>query len=277
LKLNPICPDGLTTQYPFSVKPDKKIIKEDIFAIYRSHYEDTPYHTAGERCKYTAGPWLNPHRCNTENYDLGGDVGEGKDLEGAWERPICHYYIGMAYLTETRGLVNKQDKDDIKPITWATEGTPCGSMYMPIIASMGVYEGFTKSTSHNYDSEKLWWIFNDIQRSMELMYCHIHDRWVEKRNELDQITNAVIAKIKELDDDGSFANEDCRNELIRYYADLKVELQRFYSDMKVEYNQYMKSQPGNWAEQIGYGGKWITETVDEWKKGPKTYDFESKL
>ncbi len=59
LGLSPWVEDGYTTTYPFSIEPKNKLSLEQVFGLYRDHYEGTEFDlTKG----IAAGPYGDPHR-----------------------------------------------------------------------------------------------------------------------------------------------------------------------------------------------------------------------
>ncbi|GHV28713.1 hypothetical protein FACS1894167_06530 [Synergistales bacterium] len=99
LGLSPWVKNGLTRDYPFTVKPDKKFERADIERIYRDHYEGTEFDmTKG----FAAGPFGNPTRYLGPN-DGHGDVGTpDNNMAGAWERPISMFYEGYSFINQVK-------------------------------------------------------------------------------------------------------------------------------------------------------------------------------
>jgi len=255
--------NGLTYEYPFTIKPDEKITLEKIQSIYRDHYEGTEFDLSKG---LTAGPWKYPHRANTMKYDLSGDIGIG-NIDGAWERPICHYYTGYAFINE---LNPAQINPYIGQYCWLSLGTPCSSQYIPLLVD-DVNERFTKTLPNIYDEDKAWWIFNRVQESVSHMYSHK----IKLVNELQQIIDKrfkrMIRKVSNfIINDNIYREFD--NEQYRCLDDWK----ELYIKISVMYNQTFKLQY-NSVESIGYinadetASDWLDYMTTEWRNGPIHY------
>jgi dipeptidase len=248
--------EGLTRAYPFAVKVRTPKSWRDIAAVHRDHYEGTEFDlTKG----LTAGPWGNPHRANTHGFDLGGDVGEATDLKGAWERPICHYYIGYAYVVECGP----------KPICLLAHGTPGESLFVPLAVGK-LPKGYAKVSTHKFNLDEAWWVYNRVEQMCEFRYCYAIDD-VKKRQELDELETISLCKnwIATLPFDAA-------KERIRLRAEeLQARWKQLYYDLIVRYNQMFynveQDEPNTWAFTLGYPETWLTESTTEWLTGPKQY------
>ena len=90
---------GYATDYPFSVSPSRPLHLEEVFDLYRDHYEGTEFDlTKG----IAAGPYGDPHRF-AGPYD-GAQNGPTADphLRAAWERPVSVFYQGYTFVNQVR-------------------------------------------------------------------------------------------------------------------------------------------------------------------------------
>jgi dipeptidase len=275
LDLSPVVTDSLA-KYPEFVVPDRKLTKEDLFKLHSSHYEGTKYDIA-QKTKLTAGPWGNPHRANTEGYDLGGDCGTGKVLEGAWERPICHYYIGQVWVCEPGAL--KFADGNVANLVWSCAGTPCTGIFIPISPNVGVPHMLIRATSTVYDWSKFWWVANEIQTLADSRYAfNLEDHTGGMREDIENRREEIYDSINSMFSEivgGTL--RDSWSEWSSMYDKIMDAWRELYKDLRVKWNQYFKNTNEEWAEQIGYPPEWIDGIVEEWRDGPKTYDFESNL
>jgi len=69
---SPWVDNGFTKEYPFSIKPDKKLSLRDVMDLYRDYYQDTEF---DQSKGITAGPFECPYRY-TGPMDAGGDIGD---------------------------------------------------------------------------------------------------------------------------------------------------------------------------------------------------------
>ena len=136
------------TMQPFSVKPDRPISREDLFRIYRDHYEGTQFDlTKGA----AAGPWGNPnhHRPTAE-----------EESTGAWERAISMVDTGYAYICEP------------DEICWMAMGRPAEVPFVPLAVAEPPRE-FSQGSPMEFDPEGCaWWRYNLVSQFAELRYCH---------------------------------------------------------------------------------------------------------
>ena len=121
---SPWVKDGFTKDYPFSVKPDRKLGVRDLMRLHRDHYEGTEFDlTKGN----AAGPFGYPDRYYGP-YDGAGDVGDPKrKLEGAWERPLSVTYCGYVFVNQARGWL----PDPIGGRMWLGLDKPADTLFLP--------------------------------------------------------------------------------------------------------------------------------------------------
>ncbi|GHV82842.1 dipeptidase [Spirochaetia bacterium] len=166
LALNPWVQDGqggLTKDYPFSVKPDKKLTLASIRALHRDHYNDTEFDlTKGT----AAGAWGNPNRYLGTN-DASGDVGDPhSELIGAWERPIGEYYTNVAFINQVRPDLPYP----INVISWIALDAPSESVFVPLAVAPlpPEYETYDYRV-YNLDGQA-WRIYNLVGEYVNLRY-----------------------------------------------------------------------------------------------------------
>ena len=138
--------------FPFSVKPERKLSVHDIFKIKGDYYEGTEYDlTEGP----AAGPWGNPLRYANRG-------------EGSWERSInmhrtCYVHIGQ---------VKDWLPDSIKGISWFGYGAPDSTYIVPLWPAMEELPEFysTGSRFNDFRRDSGWWINTYVQQMTELRY-----------------------------------------------------------------------------------------------------------
>lgn len=146
LKLSPDLP---LHDYPFSVKPDKKLTLQDIFAIYRDHYEGTFLDmTKG----VAAGPFGNPNRYPRLSFRV-----EGKSYRFA--RPLESYHCDYVSLCVSRSWL----PDPIGGVLWLGLGESDTTCFMPIY--IGVNElpkSLTVGNHWELNRESARWAFDYV-------------------------------------------------------------------------------------------------------------------
>lgn len=163
LAFSPWVEDTYTRYYPFSVKPNRKLTREEIFGLYRDHYEGTEFDmTKG----VAAGPYGDPHRF-TGYYDgLQNNVGDGRAVKrGAWERSISIFYQGYTYVLESR----PETPPELGAIMWLGPDVSYTTVYTPFWAgaaglpdSEGLPVSYQTGNPREYDPEIAFWVFDFI-------------------------------------------------------------------------------------------------------------------
>jgi dipeptidase len=145
--------DPSARKYPFSVKPDKKVSVSDITAIYRDHYEGTPFDlTKG----LAAGPFGSPDRYATQY-----------DVPGSWERAISIYRCCYSYVTQSRASL----PDPVGGVVWFAWDVAQTSCYMPLYgANTALPAGFDIGWVGQFDRKSAFWAFNFASNWVDLRY-----------------------------------------------------------------------------------------------------------
>jgi len=124
---SPWVKDGFTKDYPFSVKPDKKLGVRDVMALHRDHYEGTEFDmTKG----LAAGPFGSPYRYIGKYDGAQNNVSNRSNMWGAWERPISVFYCGYVYVNQARSWL----PDEIGGVTWFGPDKPYLTCFVPFYA-----------------------------------------------------------------------------------------------------------------------------------------------
>ncbi|PIE55238.1 MAG: peptidase C69 [Dethiosulfovibrio peptidovorans] len=144
----------LTSQegdYPFSVKPDKKMSVQDVMAIFRDHLEGTDYDlTKG----MAAGPFGNPNRWPTPK-DVRPENRKDKD----WPRAISMFRCSYSFVAQCRDWL----PDPIGGLLWFGEDAPDTTCYVPLYCGVTkVPAGWSQGKRHEFDPNSAWWAFNFV-------------------------------------------------------------------------------------------------------------------
>lgn len=115
--------DPFGSDYPFSVKAERKLSLDDIAALHRDHYEGTPFdQTKG----LAAGPFGNPNRYDSAARQ--GDLSQGEAESGGFERSISIFRATQSFLTQSRSWLPEGFGAKLH---WATYA-PHASIYTPV-------------------------------------------------------------------------------------------------------------------------------------------------
>ncbi len=274
MKLSPWAKDGYTKQYPFSIKPDKKLAVHDVIGLYRDYYQSTEFdQTKG----VTAGPFGSPYRYPGP-MDAGNDTGKLTGHKGAWERPLSIYRAGYTYVAQARDWL----PDPIGGLFWFAPDEAMSSVVTPFY--VGAYDPVPKpyytGFSDKFDQESVWWAFNFVSNWAAIKYSYIIKDIKAKQNELEleaiEATKVIEKQALEVyKKDPAQAKimlaEFSRNNAMNVYKiwwDLAWRLVAKYSDGYVNEAEKM-------AQEVGYPQEWYEKS--EWKNGPIRYEKPEKM
>ncbi len=187
LKLNPNAEN-----YPFSIKPDKKISLEDIVMVFKDYYEGTPYNMArnikatDSEGKTTISPLANPFmpydQLEISNvsggwYSVNHDSGNIRFLG---ERTIARWYTMYATIIQCRDWL----PNEIGGVVWLAQDNVATSIYIPVYCSVtDLPESYkTPGRVNGYTRESAWWAFNRLGTLAA-------QRWGDMRHDVDDVWN----------------------------------------------------------------------------------------
>jgi dipeptidase len=180
--------------YPFSVKPDKKVSLEDLVMVFKDYYEGTPYDmtrnikATDSDGKTIVSPMANPF--------LPYDQLEISNVSGGWysvdhesgkigflgERTIARWYTMYATIIQCRDWL----PNEIGGVVWLAQDNVATSIYVPVYCSAtdlptsyktpGRINGFTR--------ESAWWAFNRLGTLTA-------QRWGDMRHDVDAVWNPM--------------------------------------------------------------------------------------
>lgn len=167
--------------YPLFIKPDKKINIQDMIALVRDHFHDTPYYT---RNGIAAGPHASPYRWRPVVFSL-----EGSSEQYAWERPISQPQTAFSFVTQARNWL----PDPIGGICWYSVDDTYSTVFMPLYMGMNrMPVSLTIGSSIEFDWNSAYWVFNKVANHAYPLYSlMIPDIKVVQR-ELEDRAHALI-------------------------------------------------------------------------------------
>jgi dipeptidase len=172
------CVEG-AEPYPLFIKPDKKVTIQDMIALIRDHFHDTPYYT-GEGI--AAGPFNNPYRWRPVTFKL-----EGDDTDYSWERPISQPQTAFSFVTQSRNWL----PDPIGGICWYSVDDNHSNVFMPLY--MGMTKMPTSLTIANplrFDWDSAFWTFDLLANYAYGLYGPIIEEIQKEQFRLE--TRAII-------------------------------------------------------------------------------------
>lgn len=170
--------------YPFSVKPDKKVSLEDLVRVFKDYYEGTPFDMCKDMTvtdadgKTIISPLANPH--------LPYDANKLFKINGGWgwrgERTIARWYTMYATIIQCRDWL----PDEVGGVVWLAQDNVATSIYIPVYCSVTDLPVSYKTPGrpNGFTRESAWWAFN---RTGTLAA----QRWGDMRQDVDAVWNPM--------------------------------------------------------------------------------------
>ncbi len=205
--------------YPFSVKPDKKVTKEKLIAIFKDYYEGTPYDmtkditVSDKDGKQVISPLANPF--------MPYDQLAINDVNGGWyhvdkksghidflgERTIARWYTMYGTITQSRDWL----PDEVGGVVWLAQDNIATSVYIPVYANIKQMPApyLVHGRETGYTTTSAWWAFNrlgtlaaqrwgDIRHDVDKKMTAYTDKWGNKAvNEAVKLGDFIWTKYDE--------------------------------------------------------------------------------
>jgi dipeptidase len=270
LGLSPWVSDGgYTTDYPFSVTPRQKLTRADVIALYRDHYEGTPFDlTKG----IAAGPYGDPNRF-IGPYDGAQNNVSTEKLYGAWERAISIFYQGYTYVAQTRPDAPVLTRGVLwygPDVAYTTCFTPFPSkvLQLPQAYQTGDPQKFSRSAA--------WWAFDFVANWARLNFqrmCQVDIQPLQR--ELEERQARLVESWDRQFREGTNAHEltllceKNAGEIVASWWELADSLIARYSDGYI--NSLVQAPQAAAPVPIGYPAQWLG--VSDYRDGPVSYDM----
>jgi len=266
---SPWVEDGFTREYPFSVKPDRKLSVRDVMRLHRDHYEGTEFDlTQG----VAAGPFGYPDRFYGP-YDGAGDVGDpSRKLDGAWERPLSVTYCGYVFVNQARGWLSAP----IGGRMWLGLDKPSDTVFLPFhVGVNGLPRSVEVCDTTKFSRESAWWTINFLANYAGLKYSYMHKEIAALQEQLETafLANLEIVERKALDlhrTDPAKAREFLTDFGERNTAETLAKWWDLAEGLIVKYNDGLLTEGGRIGQPLGYPREWLETT--SWPSGPTTYE-----
>jgi len=247
--------DHYTKEYPFSIKPEKKVSVQDLFAIYRDSLEGTEFdRTVGP----AAGPFGTPGR-------FGGGAGE-KEVKGRWERPVSVKTASYSYIIQVRDWL----PDPIGGLVWYGPDAPNTTCYVPFYC--GIKElpvSYQIGSKHKFTRDSAWWAFDFINNFADLKYSYmikdinaLQEQIEGKQFAMQPAIEAAALELYKKDPDlaKEFLTQYCvnnANDVVAEFWELADLLIAKYNDGRLNIPGVKIGKgvgyPAWWLEQVEYG------------------------
>jgi len=172
--------DPYAENYPFSVKPDKKVGLEDLIVVFQDYYEGTDFNfvkditVTDEDGKTIISPMANPF--------MPYDMNLAFRINGGWgwrgERTIARWYTMYATIIQCRSWL----PDDIGGVAWLALDNVASSIYIPVFAGTTDLPLSYKTPGrvNGYTRESAWWAFNRLGTITA-------KRWNDMRKDIEEV------------------------------------------------------------------------------------------
>jgi len=245
--------DPWALEYPFSVKPEKKVSLQMLKSFHRDYYQGTEFDLSKS---LAAGPFSNPNRFSTRTRPPKGYIG--------WERPISIFRCSYCIIAQTRDWL----PDWIGGLTWFAEDDPKTSCFIPLYGCITkVPEAFEIGRRDKFNRKSAWWAFDFVSNWANLRYSliikDIKKAYTDFESTFPELQPAVEARAKILYEENP---EACREYLTKYSNEMA---QRVVDDwwaladyLIAKYNDgYINlgarreapGYPKEWLDAVGYG------------------------
>ncbi|MBT8224741.1 MAG: dipeptidase [Dactylosporangium sp.] len=259
LCLSPWVDDGYTTAYPFSVAPSRPLALTDVVALYRDHYEGTPF-------DLTRGPAAGPFGDPTRVYDPDADAASSG---GAWERPISVFSQGYTYVNQARPGVPASTAG----LVWFGPDVSYTTCFAPFPVRAPLPWSYQSGSPQVFDRAAAWWAFDFVANWARLNFQRmttVDIRPRQERYEREQL--ATVARWDEAcrgmtaADARAYLAKACEEnatELLRRWWELADTLVAKYS------SGFVNPTDRADARTIGYPAPWLLAVG--YPDGPTTY------
>lgn len=172
-----LTPGSGLQDYPFSVKPEKKLSVRDLELIYSDHLEGTPYDmTKG----LAAGPFGSPARYRPQKpkHHM-----EERKAWASWERAIAVPQCSYSFIAQTRADLPAA----IGGVLWFGLAAPDTTVYAPIYAGVTqLPRNWGDNDRVNFNTHNPWWAFNFVQQWAQHRWDMMYPEIRAKKSELEK-------------------------------------------------------------------------------------------
>lgn len=183
--------DPNAENYPFSVKPEKKVTVQDLLAIFRDSYESTPFDmtrnlvVVNQKGQAVKSPLANPF--------MSSDMRDLMRIQR--ERTICSPTATYLQITQSRSWL----PSPIGGLVWLGYDNPATTPHMPFyIGIRQVPDSFIVDGREKYRRDCAWWSF---RQASKLAYIRYQEMKEDLRKVWLPIEDRAFAKQREIEEE----------------------------------------------------------------------------
>jgi len=174
-------PDTPNVEFPFSVKPDKKISVQDVIKMTRDKHQENPFDPARG---ILGGPFSNPNYFQSFKLD---------DKSYTKPRCICVNNVEYTTVTQCRDWL----PDPVGGIVWLSFGAQDTSCYMPLYAGITeIPESFKIGDHWEFNRKCARWAFDYVDFHTQVMYSYAIE---DVKKAQAKFEDTVLAKTPAID------------------------------------------------------------------------------
>ena len=260
------CVEG-AEPYPLFIKPDRPVTVQDMIALVRDHFNDTPFYTGQG---IASGPFNNPYRWRPLTFTL-----EGDDTPYAFERTISQVQTGFSFISQSRNWL----PDPIGGIFWYGVDDTYSNAYMPLYMGMNrPPKSLITGNIVDFDWNSAFWVFSHVANYAYGLYSHMI---VDIQKVQKEVEDRAHAMTKAVDVAAQQLHKVDQDMMAEYLTDFSVSNAEYTVERWRELGFYLFSKyndrfirTGNeirpWPEGIGYPQDFLRRAVEE---RPGYYDI----
>ena len=237
--------------YPWSIKPDRKLSAADVMVLKRDHFEGTDFDmTKG----LDAGPYGLPRRWRPLYWKVDG-------VEYAWERPISTQQTGYSVITQSRAHL----PDAIGGLVWYGVDDSALNCHFPLYVTMTeLPQAFCCGSITRYTPDSAWWTFNIVANYANLKYSMMSKEIIAVQQELETKFMAFQEPIEKaaLDlhrKDPKLASTFLTDYSVKQGEKVVARWRELMVEVFTKYNDgYVRSEEGKYPD-VGYPEEWLRE------------------
>lgn len=201
--------------YPFSVKPDKKVTMMELVNVFKDYYQGTPYDmrnnikATNKDGKTIISPLANPfmpydqlelHGVNGGWFSVNKKTG---DYTFLGERTIARWYTMYGTIIQLRNWL----PDEVGGIVWLAQDNIANSVYIPVYSGTSdLPESYkTPGRPNGYTMKSAWWAFNrlgtiaaqrwgDMHKDLDAVWVPLQEELFEEQKAIDEEMSVLLQK-----------------------------------------------------------------------------------
>ena len=254
LKLSPWVKDAYNDEYPFSIKPDKKISVQDLLQMSRDVLEGTEFDlTKGP----AAGPYGSPYR-------YGGTMKGDEKVKGKWERSLSTISNNYSVVHVARSWL----PDEIGGVSWFGASKNKITTFVPFYCGINdLPKCYQTGHMLEFNRNSAWWAFTFVTDLVDKQWSvrfgevkELQEKLENKQFALQPAIESVALELYKVDPElaREFLTDYCQNNannVVDAYWELADKLIVKYRNNRL--NTFNEEIGRGKSTSIGYPAWWL--------------------